>query len=124
MNWKLPVPYLVLLFIYSWAIGVYFLRIKGNSQFLSILSGSGISAVTSVISYYSIIWSLNKSNRNFFLSLSIGTILRFSILISSIFIAYNFARIYFFSFVLSLLFTYLLFLITEVYVVFRFKLKK
>ena len=124
MNWRLPVPYIVLLFIYLWAIGVYFFGIKENSQFLIILIGSGLSTVTALISYYVVIWSLNKPNRKFYLSLSISTVVRFSVLISSIFIAYNFAQIYFLSYVLSLLFTYLLFLISEVYVLFKLKLKK
>jgi len=124
MKWKLPVPYIVFLFIYLWLIGVYFLKIKESNQFLTILSGSGISTITAIFSYYIIIWSLNKPNRKFYLSLSISTIVRFSILISSIFIAYHFAQIYFLSYVLALLSTYLLFLIAEVYVLFKLKSKK
>lgn len=124
MKSKLPLPYLIPLIFYIWVIGIFLLKFKGNEQFLLILYGSGVSVVMAFFTYYIIVWSLNKSNKKFYLTLAISTLTRFSVSITSIFIAYHFAQIYFLSFVIALLSTYVLFLFAEVYVLYKLKFEK
>ncbi len=124
MKFKLPVSYIVVLIIIFIGIATYFVLSQAKENVSMVVCGAGVSTLMALLGYYLAIWSLDKSNKKFVLSVWGGGALRIAILFSAIGLAFLYSRTGFLAFVIALLSAYVLFLFAEVIVLSRLKLGK
>jgi hypothetical protein len=118
----LKISFLVYLVIIGLLVAAYLLSFINNSVFYSILSSSMIVGGSFITGILAIRFSLNKSHEIFIFTVFGGMFLRLIIMLGLVFICLRFLELNPNSFIFSILFFYVFFLLVEIiYLNFRKK---
>ena len=124
MNIKLPAPYLFAILLTGICLALYLIVFRENRNSMTVLSGVGAPTILALIGHYIIEWALNKSGKKFFVSFFSVSAARIVLLLGAIYLAFLIDKTQIITFVIALLSAYFLFLIAEILVLSRLKLRK
>jgi hypothetical protein len=109
-------------FLFLLLILIYFFSFISQTVFLSIFIAAALSTLNFVIGLFFIKIGLRAAGQKFFQSVLLGILVRFFLILTLVFISLKFLNINANSFIFSILFFYILYLISEVIYLYMKKL--